>query len=79
MGTEIGAEIRAARTVVGIFLINKNSNEPKGLYQPLLNYLKAVILAGISNNPIANPYYILDLHISLNYSIFKTELPNTKA
>lgn len=42
--------------MVGIFLGNKNSNEAKGFYHPLLKYLKAVILAAISVDPMKKAY-----------------------
>lgn len=48
--------MRAANKVVGIFLGNKNSNDANGFYHPLLKYLKAVILAAMSVDPITNPY-----------------------
>ena len=71
----IGALKIAARKVVGIFLINKNSNEPNGFYHPLLKYLNKEILAAISVVPIVSAYYDLDLSIFLKFSLLKTDFP----
>jgi hypothetical protein len=65
----MGAVKKAASIVVGIFLINKNSNEPKGFYHPLFRNLNIAILAAISVLPIASAYCDLDLSILLKFSI----------